>query len=238
VSATHRHTSHEHEHEFEPERGLPEPLPAGERLLWQGGPDWRLLARECFHVRKLALYFAVLAVWRIVSVIDSGAGFMQVVAAGAIAIGLGVTALAFVTWMAWMSARTSVYTLTDRRVVLRVGIVLSVTFNLPLSKIESAGLHALPDDHGDIALALTKGNRIAIPHLWPHVRPWHIARPQPSLRCVADAATVARTLTTAWQAAQAGVSTSVAQPVRSLQPVRPVTARPVAEPALDIAHAA
>ena len=34
------------EHEFEAARGLPELLPAGERVLWQGSPDWRGLARE------------------------------------------------------------------------------------------------------------------------------------------------------------------------------------------------
>ena len=47
-----------HEHEFEAAPGLPEPLPAGERILWQGAPDWRALAVHVFHVRKLAAYFA------------------------------------------------------------------------------------------------------------------------------------------------------------------------------------
>ena len=27
---------------------------------------------------------------------------------------------------------------------------------------------------------------------WPHVRPWHISRTQPALRCIPDAAAVAR----------------------------------------------
>ena len=43
------------EHEFEAEYGLPEPLPRGERLLWQGGPDGSTLAREALHWRKLAI---------------------------------------------------------------------------------------------------------------------------------------------------------------------------------------
>ena len=37
------------EHDDEPQNGLPEALPAGERLLWQGSPDWRVLARHGFH---------------------------------------------------------------------------------------------------------------------------------------------------------------------------------------------
>ena len=46
--------------EFEPVRGLPAMLPPGERLLWQGNPAWRSLAIRAYHVRKVALYFAVL----------------------------------------------------------------------------------------------------------------------------------------------------------------------------------
>ena len=36
------------EHEFEPVHGLPEKLPAGEKILWQGSPDWKTLANEAF----------------------------------------------------------------------------------------------------------------------------------------------------------------------------------------------
>ena len=42
--------------------------------------------------------------------------------------------------MAWLSARNTVYTITDRRVVMRIGIVLTLTFNLPFKRIAAAGL--------------------------------------------------------------------------------------------------
>ena len=45
------------EHDFEPIRGLPGPLPEGETILWQGAPDWRVLAVQAFHVRAVAIYF-------------------------------------------------------------------------------------------------------------------------------------------------------------------------------------
>ena len=48
------------EHELEAAPGLPEPLPAGERVLWQGKPDWKRLANEAFHVRQVAVYFALM----------------------------------------------------------------------------------------------------------------------------------------------------------------------------------
>ena len=196
--ATHRHTSHEHEHEFEPVRGLPEPLPSDEHVLWQGAPDWRVLARECFHVRKLAFYFAALIAWRVGSVIAAGGTGREIAIAGGMAVALAAIALGLATLFAWLSARTALYTITDRRVVMRVGIVLSVTFNLPFARVEAAGLHPLAGTHGDVALTLDPKDRIAYLHLWPHVRPWHVARTQPSLRCIADAGAVARILTAAW----------------------------------------
>ena len=39
--------------------GAPEPLPAGERVLWEGKPDRAALARHAFHVQGLSVYFVV-----------------------------------------------------------------------------------------------------------------------------------------------------------------------------------
>ena len=62
----------QHEHEFEAAHGLPEPLPAGERILWQGAPDWRTLAVQAMRVRTLAIYFALMLLWRVSSVLYDG----------------------------------------------------------------------------------------------------------------------------------------------------------------------
>ena len=248
--AEHRHTTHEHEYEFEPQRGMPEPLPPGESILWQGGPDWRVLARECFHLRKLTFYFAALVLWRVGAVVAGGGGVVETASAGAIALGLATLALGIVTLLAWMSARTTLYTITDRRIVMRIGIVLSVTFNLPFSRIEAAGLHPLADDHGDIAMSIDPTNRIAYVHLWPHLRPWRVARTEPSLRCIEHAADVSRVLTVAWSASRgvdALVATDARMPATAPKPARPIATRPVSargrrssriEPRHDAAHAA
>jgi len=49
------------EHDNEPIPGLPEPLPADERILWQGRPDWRGLARRAFHAPLVGAYFLLMA---------------------------------------------------------------------------------------------------------------------------------------------------------------------------------
>lgn len=220
-----------HEHEFEPEYGLPEPLPADERVLWQGSPQWRVMARRIFHVRKLALYFGVILAARAATVLSGGGTTAEALIAALWLLPPVLLALGMVTLMAWMSSRTTVYTITDRRVVMRVGVVLSLTFNLPFGRIAAAGLRTRRDGSGDIPLTLAAGEKIAYVHLWPHARPWRLARPEPMLCSVANAAQVAQVLAQAWsgvtgQAAPRVVAPAVPVPAQSGAAAQPATAAP------------
>jgi Bacterial PH domain len=213
----HRHFASGHEHEFEPQHGLPETLPAGETLLWQGSPDWHMLARRAFHLRKLTFYFAAMVLLRAGFVFNDTGSAAAAASAAVGPLSLAVLALGLVALLAWLSARSSVYTLTDKRVVMRIGIVLTLTFNLPYKRIAAAGLHLDAGGSGDIPLALLPPDHIAWLHLWPHARPWRVARAEPMLRCVPDAARVARLLSQAWSEAT-GLATdarSAALPPRS-----------------------
>lgn len=218
MSAAHAATGHrhsppgQHEHEFEAAPGLPEPLPRGERLLWQGSPDWKRLALRTFHVRKVAIYFAIILVLRAVNVLADGGGLTSALIAVAWLLPLVVFALGTLLALAWMTGRTAMYTITDRRVIMRIGIVLTLTFNLPLRRIASAGLRLDADGMGDIPLSLAAGERIGLLHLWPHSRPWRWARAEPMLRSVADAHRVAEILTEAWS-----IANGRTEPLRSAQ---------------------
>lgn len=198
--------SHGHEHEFEPQYGLPERLPAGEHILWQGSPDFVTLARRVFHIRKLALYFALLMATMVVPAWWEGANPLAALASLKWLAPLAVLGLGSVALLAWLTARTTVYTLTDKRVVMRVGIVLTVTFNLPLKSLSAAALRRHGSGFGDITLALAGRDRIAWMQLWPSVRPWRFNRPEPMLRGVADAEAVALKVTQAWTAATGGAA--------------------------------
>jgi hypothetical protein len=190
--------SHGHEHELEPQYGLPERLPQGERILWQGEPDFRSVALQVFHVRKVAIYFALLLLLRVGFAMSDSGTLMDGVVALAWPLPLALTALASLTALAWLTARTTVYTLTDKRVVMRIGIVLTLTFNIPLRTIRSAALRSAGSSTGAIVLQLAGPDHIAFMHLWPHVRPWHMARPEPMLRGVINAPKVAALLSQAW----------------------------------------
>jgi len=204
--------SNGHEHELEPQYGLPERLPADERILWQGSPDARVLARSAFHLRKLVLYFAVLIALQAAHVAADGAAVADVLLAMVWPAGLSALGLLGVWTLAWLTARTAVYTVTDRRVVMRIGIVLTLTFNLPLRTIESAAMRQGPEGHGDIVLALKGPDHIAWLHLWPHARPWHLARTQPMLRALPQVAEVATLLQRAWSAQTGGAVEALATP--------------------------
>jgi hypothetical protein len=173
-----------HEHEFEAAPGLPEPLPKGERMIWQGSPDFRMLAIHAFHVRKLALYFtAMLALQWIYLSADPAAPLVRPLLTSA---GMALLALGLLTTIAWFSARTTLYTLTDRRIVMRIGIVLTLTFNLPLRQVSGAAIKPQGAGHGDIALTLSGSDRIA----WLNCavcrmrKPWVRAFSKPGMWCI------------------------------------------------------
>jgi hypothetical protein len=199
------------EHEFEAARGLPEPLPAGERVLWQGAPAFASMVERVFHARTLAIYFAIILLARAATVWGQGGSASAGVVAALWLLPAALLALGNIALLAWLTSRTTIYTITDRRVVMRVGIVLTVTYNLPFTRIESASIQLGTAGTGDIALALAGTDRIAYLHLWPHARPWRLKKTEPSLRSIEDAAAVGRLLADAWSGAR-GIAIGAAAP--------------------------
>ena len=222
-----------HEHEWEAAPGLPAPLPAGESVLWQGGPDWRQLALHAFHVRKIGLYFALMLGVQAAHLWGEGArgeALWQPLSVSALTASLAIGMLAGV---AWFAARTALYTLTDRRVILRIGIVLTLTFNLPYKRIAGASLRRYGQRSTDIALQLYAQDRIGWFHLWPHQRAWHLGHPQPTLRCLPQGEAVGALLMQQWQRANAGqalvTETAALRPAPAVVTAEP--ARPLVRPA-------
>jgi hypothetical protein len=222
------------EHDGEPLRGLPAALPAGERILWQGSPDKVALALDAYRVRALAIYFLVIVAARFAWLSASGVGFAEALAACGGPAAFSLLCLGLLCGIAALAARGTVYTITTRRVVIRQGIALSSSLNLPFAALKSADLRLRTRGTGDIALTPMPGERVSYLWLWPHVRAWRFAQPQPALRNLGDAEAVAAVLGEAFAAAAAARSP---QPAASLQPAaapaprdetvqRPATAAP------------
>jgi hypothetical protein len=183
--------------DFEPERGLPARLPEGERVLWKGAPAAGGLAVRALHVRKVAVYFLLLAAWKGFSAQAAGLPASEIALRVATMAGFGAAAVGILWLIAWGYARTTVYTLTDKRLVIRNGIAIPVTLNLPFTRIDGASLKLFSDNTGDIPLQPNAADRVPAVLLWPHMRPWRLRRPEPMLRSVPDAVHVAALLTSA-----------------------------------------
>lgn len=185
--------------DFEPIPGLPKRPPEGEEILWQGSPSARSLGRFLFNLRLIALYFGILAAWGAATAIADGRGMLDA-ATSVIWLGvLGAGAIALFQGFAWLVARTTVYTITNRRVVMRIGVALPITYNIPFTVIDSASLKEHKDGTGNISLQLRDGHNIAYLRLWPHARPWRFKQAEPTLREVPDAGHVANVLADALQ---------------------------------------
>ncbi|MEM9530215.1 MAG: photosynthetic complex putative assembly protein PuhB [Pseudomonadota bacterium] len=164
-------------------------LPEREQVLWHGGPTRKLLALHLFHWRKVAVYFAVLMLWRLVTAetgwLDTLGGLINLAIVGAVALGL-------LHLLAHLIAISTTYTITSQRVVFRFGVALPMTVNLPFNAIEQAGVRRTRDGSGDLCLKMKRGQRVSYTIMWPLVRPWHFLRPQPALRGLPNVDVVAQ----------------------------------------------
>lgn len=195
--------------------GLPERPPQGELILWQGRPDPLALARDAYKIRWFAAYFALIVLWRAGGAWADG-GLSLALAMGLPYLALGLVGLGIIYGLAWAQARSTTYTLTTARVVLRIGAALPVTFNLPFAQVGAASLDLRRDGTGTIAMETLGETRISVLVAWPHLRPGHWQKTQPALRSIPDAARIARMLAEAAEArlTQPSVSrTAVLSPV-------------------------
>jgi len=180
--------------------GVDQPLPEGEELLWTGRPQVGLQLRHSLALRLAGLWLALAALLPFLQPTEAGAGPPLAHLAW-----VGVTAaviLAMASGFAWLVHRTTTYAITDRRVVLAHGIALPSVLNIPLERLSGATSKVHADGSGDISLPLKDGEeRIGYALLWPHARPWRIARPQPSLRWLDDVEEAAAVLTRSAMAA-------------------------------------
>jgi hypothetical protein len=181
------------QHDIIPE-GLPDHLPDGETLVWQGRPDWLQLAFHAFHVRKIAIYFAVVIAAQTAVGLSKGKAFQDAASAAPMVALFGAAACAILLLIAYVSAKTTHYTLTSKRALMKIGIALPVIINIPYRQVDGASFAVTSGTRGNIVFKTTEGTRLAYLLLWPHARPWNLKKPQPMLRDIANVEAVATRL--------------------------------------------
>jgi len=168
---------------IKPVKPLPEPLPEGERVLWQKSPAWKPYSRRVFQLDKIAIYFAVVVAWVAVSAYLESGGWSALLRSLTWSVPPALGVLLLLALGAWLYARTTVYTITTKRVIIQSGLVLPSAVNLPYSKVSSADMKTFSDETGDIELTMS-GPRLLYSMLWPNLRLFQVKRPTPVMRSI------------------------------------------------------
>ncbi len=181
-------------------RGVPHPLPIGETILWEGAPMARAVARHAFYQRALLAYFlAMVLVWAIFT--PNALGSSDFLIGLGVRLGLTAAVMTVVEILSIVVARTTWYAITNKRVVLRIGMVIPMSINIPFALLESAGAGSFKDGTGQVTLKMMPGNRLAYIALWPHCRMRNLNNPEPVLRALQAPAAVGGVLADAVAAA-------------------------------------
>lgn len=189
------------EYDTEPVPGLPYNLPEGETLIWQASPDAKAVAKRVLHSNAVIGYFALLAAVPVVSALVQGGSVTASLASSARLAIVGAVAIAIMTVLSRAIARTTIYSLTNKRIVMRYGVAFPLSLNVPFGEISAIDCKTYPDGTADIALATSGALRMSYLHLWPHARPWHVESAQPTLRMLPNGADHAKSIASAMVAA-------------------------------------
>lgn len=212
---------HDHDDfQTEPVRGLPQMLPEGEHILWQGQPQWWALAKESLSLWWVAGYFVILFAWRTTAGAATETWTTSATAASFFLV-LGAIVCALLMLVAFVQAKATVYTITNKRVAMRIGAALTMTLNLPFRQVDNATLGVRKSGHGTIALEMNPEGGMGFSYImtWPHVRPWKMKHTQPALRCIPDARAVAKILADAAQTAVSEPAITITRvPEMAVQP--------------------
>jgi hypothetical protein len=186
-------------------------------LRWEGRPGWRSAAFRIWRVRLVASWFALLLLDGVRLAFAEPADRPRLLAGAVTLVAAATLACGILTLLAWLTRRTTTYRIGDGQVEMRFGIALKATLVIPFCAIEQVGVRIHRDGSGDVALRLKPGRNVFYAKLWPHVRPWSVFRPQPTLRCIA---------------APGAVATALSRDIAATEALRARLAAPIMAPSL------
>ena len=184
---------------------LAENLPADEVLIWQGRPEANAIAIRAMYLWYVVAYLLGLVVLRTGYLITGDAPISEWSALLAWQSLASLFIVGVIVGLSALYGKTTVYSLTNRRLILRTGAAVPIHVNFPLEQIASADLKVFSDGTGDIALKLENSDKLYWLLLWPNVRSWWVRPLQPLLRGLRDFELAASALASA-ASAQSPVS--------------------------------
>ncbi|MEO1188424.1 MAG: photosynthetic complex putative assembly protein PuhB, partial [Pseudomonadota bacterium] len=153
------------------------------------------LAFNAFRLRWVLGYFIAMTVFRIANLSSNAASSAQMTDVLMSSTLFCAAAFGLILALSFAMSRAALFTITNKRVVMRYGAAIRKYVNVPFSKMAGAQLIRKSARVGDISVQLDEDRgRPPYLHLWPFVRPFKYSKPQPMMRGIEDVEKVASIL--------------------------------------------
>ena len=183
----------EYKTKFEAPKNILDAIPNGESILWKGRPSLWGFSWNLFGLKWITLYLSILSIVSVARFfasdfytafyVDFLPFFLSGIFASIILIGLAAT-----------QTYSTVYIITENRVIIKTGAALSFLISMPFKKIKEVNLQKRGASIGTISFELLSERRVPYISCWPSVRPWKFKRTQPAFSCIGSVDEVATIL--------------------------------------------
>jgi len=183
----------EYKSKFEAPKNILDAIPNGESILWKGRPSLWGFSWNLFGLKWITLYLSMLSIVSVARFfasdfytafyVDFLPFFLSGIFASIILIGLAAT-----------QTYSTVYIITENRVIIKTGAALSFLISMPFKKIKEVNLQKRGASIGTISFELFSKKRVPYISCWPSVRPWKFKKTQPAFSCVRSVEEVATIL--------------------------------------------
>ena len=183
----------EYKTKFEAPKNILDAIPNGESILWKGRPSLWGFSYNLFGLKWITLYLSILSIVSVARFfasdfytafyVDFLPFFLSGIFASIILIGLAAT-----------QTYSTVYIITENRVIIKTGAALSFLISMPFKKIKEVNLQKRGASIGTISFELLSEKRVPYISCWPSVRPWKFKRTQPAFSCIGSVDEVATIL--------------------------------------------
>lgn len=183
----------EYKSKFESHENILEAIPDGESILWKGKPSFWGFSWHFFGLKLIAIYLMILSV--VFAARLTVTDFYTAFAFDFLPFLLsGILASCILMALAGIQSQSSVYIITENRVIIKSGAALSFLISMPFKKIKAVNLQKRNGSLGTISFELNAGKRVPYISCWPSVRPWKFKNTEPAFSCIENVDEVATIL--------------------------------------------
>ena len=183
----------EYKTKFEVHKNILDAIPEGESILWKGKPSFWGFSWYFFGLKLLAFYLIILSVVFAarLTVTDFFTAFVVDFLPFLLS---GILTSCILMALAKIQSQSSVYIITENRVIIKSGAALSFLISMPFKKIKAVNLQKRKGSLGTISFELNSGKRVPYISCWPSVRPWRFKNTEPAFSCIENVDEVATIL--------------------------------------------